>query len=37
LGEVPGPWALIGAIVVIPSIIIWNILKARAAAGLIKS
>jgi drug/metabolite transporter (DMT)-like permease len=36
LDEVPGVWALIGAAVVIVSIITWNALKARAAPALPK-
>jgi drug/metabolite transporter (DMT)-like permease len=37
IGELPGPWAIIGASVVIVSIVLWNILKARAAAGILNT
>jgi drug/metabolite transporter (DMT)-like permease len=36
LGEVPGPWAIVGGIIVIVSVILWNAIKAREASKLMK-
>ncbi|MDR2368412.1 MAG: DMT family transporter [Deltaproteobacteria bacterium] len=37
IGEIPGPLALTGAAVVILSVIVWSVMKARAAADIINS
>jgi drug/metabolite transporter (DMT)-like permease len=37
LGELPGPWAIVGAVVVIFSVLVWSLLKTKPCAELLKA